>query len=156
MSPYQSVTSGLPAPSSLPQLTLSMGWANVRKLSSSVGTFNCSNILVCSFTTPAATANGEIGWISAVEWIDPDTFRLACLSTVAGDFSETVLGRNSRVVSKDPTCFFSVGTNSDHYPQLSPSTTYYFNVKNDDGNGVCTCLSGSCGVAVELNKPHGL
>lgn len=152
--PYQSPTSGAPsAPPPPGSLVLSMGWANVRKLSSSAGTFACSHIVVASFTTPSGHADGVLGWISAVEWVDARCARYASLSTVAGDFSPSAL---ARVKSQDPTIFFSVGTNGDGYPQLSPSTTYYFNVANSDGFGVCTCMTGSCGIAVELTKPTGL
>lgn len=162
--PYQSPTSGSPSPPpDLDALELAITWANPgnqRVLSRSVGNFACDKIVVASFTTPAGTAPNVIGSISAANYSSGTGYvmRTACLSTVPGDFSGNDLGANSRVVSISPWINFSVGTNDRWYPtpELAPNTTYYFNVKNDNGFGACTCFSADCDIFVELRKPLGL
>jgi hypothetical protein len=161
VSPYQSPTSGSSSPPPADALNLTITWGaagsgNVRVDSRTAGAFDCDHIVVAQFTTPASTADGRLGFIQVAENVGGPIQRLACLSTVAGDFSGADLGANSRVQNAYPTVTFSVGANSSGYTQLSPSTTYYYNIKNDDGFGVCTCFSGDCSIYVELSKPFGL
>ena len=159
IAPYASPTTG-PAPDVVTlNATLTWGAAgsgNVRINSTSVGAFACRSVLAVAFTTPASTADGALGFIQAAESVAGPVQRTACLSTIAGDFSGSVFGAGSVVHNVSPTVVFSVGTNSSGYPELSPSTTYYFNIKNDDGFGVCSCLTSDCSVFVELSKPSGL
>jgi hypothetical protein len=156
VSPFQSQTSGSSSPPPVPNaLNLLLPWDNVTAHSSSAGAFDCSHIIVAKFTTGSITVNGSIGAMEAAEYASAAVQRTACLSTSAGDFSGSVFGPSSRVTGNTVTVAFSVGTNPDGYPALSPSTTYYFNIKNDNGFGVCTCFTGDCSMIVELQKPPG-
>ncbi len=162
--PYQSPTSGSPSPPpDFDALNMFLTWGalgsgNVRGDSSRIGGFNCSKILVARFTTPNTTAPNAIGRIQAGYRTAPSVVRTACLSTVAGDFSGAALGPNSLVQGTSVTVWFSVGSNDRAFPtpELAANTTYYYNIKNDDGHGVCTCPTSDCAMMVELAKPPGL
>ncbi len=161
--PYQSPTSGSSdPPPTFDSLDLSLDWTlagNQRTYSNLAGNFACDKIVVCQFTTPAGTS-ANVGSIGAAEWNSGagPIVRTACLSSIPGDFSGNDLGANSLVHGISVTVQFTVGPNSRSFatPELSPSTTYYFNVKNDNGFGACTCFSTDCNIFVELRKPSGL
>lgn len=163
ISPYQSPTSGSSDPPPVADaLNLTLNWAspgNVRTYTELAGNFACGETVVAAFTTPAGTS-ANVGSISAVEWNSGTgpVMRTACLSSIPGDFSGNDLGPGSRVVSTSVTIQFTVGPNSRPYPtpELASGTTYYLNIKNDDGFGSCTCFVGDCDMVIELRKPTGL
>jgi len=125
---------------------------NVRVNSSGFGN---GAILVARFTTPSTTAPSLIGKIQAAESSGGPIPRSAALSTTPCDFPSPPLAKFSTVPnSTSPTASYVVGGTSAYYAILSPSTTYYFNIKNEV-NGAPTC-SGNCDMFVELQKPSGL
>jgi hypothetical protein len=116
--------------------------------SSEYGGFGPTDELIVSFTTPAV-GNAVVGNITIVEFGDPQTDRLACLSTTAGDMDNGI-----KKEAQGPTFFFSVGTPTTlsgyPVPTLLVNTTYYLNIKNAPTSNT------SCNVKITLNKPSGL
>jgi hypothetical protein len=131
---------------------------NVRVLTKDYGGFGSNEIVVARFTTPASSAPNVYAQIKAGQWIDADTARTAALSQTPCDFpSPNPLGRLATtsgwgVIS--PSVTYAIGGSSSFYAILQPSTTYYFNIKNEV-SGASTC-SGSCNMFIELAKPNGL
>jgi hypothetical protein len=121
--------------------------------------FGGNSIIVARFTTPDRTAAGVTAQIKSAEWGDQQHQRSAALSTSPCDFPSTnPLGRLASILggSTSPTVTYQVGGTSTYYAVLQPSTTYYYNIKNEV-KGSPTCSSGeSCNMFVELQKPNGL
>ena len=130
-----------------------------RVLTSSNGGFGNNQIVVARFTTPATTAAGVFAVIKSAEWGDQQHLRSASLSQTPCDFSNpNPLGRlaTTTVGTPSPSVNYAVGGTSPYYAILLPSTTYYFNIKNE-AQGVSTCAPGeSCNMFIELQKPKGL
>ena len=124
--------------------------------------FGHNGIIVARFTTPAASAAGITAQIKAAEWGDQQHFRTAALSTTPCDFmTPNPLGRlattgGATSGATSPFVTYMVGGSSSMYAVLQPSTTYYFNIKNE-AYGASQCAPGeSCNMFVELQKPRGL
>jgi len=130
-----------------------------RVLTSSAGGFGNNEIVVGRFTTPASTAPGVFAVIKSAEWGDQQHLRTASLSQTPCDFSyPNPLGRlaTTTVGTPSPSVNYAIGGTSTYYAILQPSTTYYFNIKNE-ASGVSTCAPGeSCNMFIELQKPRGL
>jgi len=118
--------------------------------------FGNGGIVVARFTTPSTTAT-SIGKIQSAEYGGGPIHRTAALSTTPCDFPSPPLAKFYASVpdSTSPTAQYLVGGSSIYYATLRPSTTYYFNIKNEV-NGVPTCSQGTCDMFVELQKPSGL
>jgi hypothetical protein len=120
--------------------------------------FGNGAIVVARFTTPANTAPGVYAAIAAGEWGDQPTSRTAALSTTPCDFpSPNPLGKYATLNAgqQTPSVVYAVGGTSRVYAILQPSTTYYFNIKNEAFGGP-SCMSSTCNMFVELQKPNGL
>jgi hypothetical protein len=118
--------------------------------------FSGNDIVVASFTTPAATSAGQIGAIQAAEFSSSAISRTASLSltpcsfdtslSATGPFSK--LSGSTLVSGNTVTVSFVIGGSSSLYPVLQPNTTYYFNIKNTNAVG------GN--MKIEMIKPPGL
>jgi len=113
-------------------------------------------IVVARFTTPAVTSSTTAS-ISSGEWGSQPTARSASLSATPCDFVDpNPLGKYGTMLAgqQTPSVTYQIGGSSRSYVVLKPSTTYYFNVKNEAFGG-STCSSGSCDIFIELHKPSG-
>jgi hypothetical protein len=116
--------------------------------------FGNGAIIVARFTTPSTTSTASAA-LSSGEWGDQPTPRTAALSLSPCDFSSPLPRASFTLGQQTPAVTYVVGGSSRMYTVLQPSTTYYFNIKNE-AYGVPTCGSSSCNMFVELQKPNGL
>jgi hypothetical protein len=132
------------------------GSGNVHVLTENYGGFHDKDVAIVSFKTPANTAPGQVGSISAGEYRSAAISRTASLSLRPGSFDNDLgvkgfLGAVSGATLVSGTTVsvsFQIGGTSLWYPVLQPSTTYYFNIKNTNGVG------GD--MVIELIKPPGM
>jgi hypothetical protein len=146
-----------PTPGAIPPIaalrTIPLTWATpgtLQAYSSDYGGFAPGDSISISFTTPAGTSSDN-GFVGMVEFGDPTTPRVACLSTVSGDFDTGLAGQPStKQESVGPRFYFTVGVTVAPYIRLNSSTTYYMNLRNGVTNAT------SCNIQITLKKPSGL
>jgi hypothetical protein len=114
------------------------------------GGFGPNDAIVVKFTTSAITTSVKGGSFNAVEYADPLAPRNGSLSAIPCDFTNgmPLVGGNFSVFANDtaPSSLFSL-TAKTGKALLSPSTTYYINIRN------ASCPSGSCNMQITVNKP---
>ena len=101
-------------------------------------TFGNNDIVIAKFTTSASLPGG---WISVAEYGGTQVKRTTALSTTACDFGSFIV---KPTPSNSP---FIVLTGV-----LSPSTTYYLNIRNANGSGGASCSLGNCPILVKLQS----
>jgi len=140
------------------------------------GSFLANGIVVARFTVPAGftSGSGNKGTITAAEYGDPGTYRQASLSTKACDFRGVSTGTGVSYqysisgggatyplfwsASNQPSVQYTVSGTALATPQLTPGTTYYFNIRNyspfiNGGLGGVSCGGSTCNLIVSVSTP---